>query len=76
MTQAQRLASRFTKQWWLPILIPAILIPTLVIDTGRKGTHVVHSTYGSAVVGWVAICLFLGATAFFAGRRYERSKSN
>jgi hypothetical protein len=59
--------------WWIPLLIPAVIIPLLTIDKISRGTYVFHSNPGLIIFGWIEIVVFLGLSAFVAGRRYERS---
>ena len=62
-------------RWWLPLLIPAVVLAIGFVGSLRGGTRVVHNSPGDAVGGAVVGVLFIGWPFFAAGVRRQRSRS-
>jgi hypothetical protein len=65
-----------TNRWWLPLLIPAVLLALLAFTSVHRGRHVVHQTVVMAVAGTVAFVVLVVWPSFAAGVGYQRSRSN
>lgn len=58
--------------WWVPLLIPAITLTLIAIDSASQGTHVVHPRAIGAVVGGFFLCVLVALPAFLSGILYNR----
>ena len=63
-------ANRF--RWWVPLLVPMVILILLAIDATNRGTHVVRPRFLGELIGVIIIGLVVGLPAFIAGVLYHR----